>query len=160
MNINLQAAALLCADDIVTVVCSYASPRISSVSIARALRPPVKEARMREYTYVARREFAQQLQPGDFVVVNNTAGLAVTQVVQIHSDCEIDPTSELTYRWIFQKVDIEHCNKLETFSRDLTEALRKKRTAALRKQFIEMLSSGDLDGQLGRLMRALQNPSE
>lgn len=70
-------------------------------------------------------KITDEIQPGDFVVVMPRGCFKVAQVVTVHDTPEIDTESDITYKWIVQKIDMTQYKEMEAREAEFLNVMKK-----------------------------------
>ena len=121
---NLKNAAALIRNDITTICGEH-----------------LEQTNHKKYTYKILRTLAQQLSPGDMVLVRNIRGICIFVVEKVYSEPKIDIHDDDSqgYRWAFQIVDTATVNKLEAQDELIYERLQEHQRSTTRQQVLGAL---------------------
>ena len=101
----------------------------------------------KEYIYKILKTTANELKNGDHVIVKNSQGIRLAQVIEIHDEPQIDLESKgskaINFRWAFQRVAIEDVEMLETQDREIVDKLKTRQVKNTREQALAMLGISD-----------------
>lgn len=120
MTVSLNSVAFLVRDDVTTISASFGSGP-------------------KNYTFKATQKLASKLTVGDDVVVEVSHGIRVAQVVQIHSEPQIDPEDDINYQWAFQRVNTELLEELHDVESTVEDKLKERRKRSHRQQALSAL---------------------
>jgi hypothetical protein len=95
-------------------------------------------APVKTYVYVTN----LKLVPGDLAVVMVGYVPKVVEVQSVDEDINIEPNSEIQYKWIAAKVDLTAFDELTEQNRQLESVLRKEYQARTRRQFRDVFLAG------------------
>lgn len=98
-------------------------------------RREVKESE--PYTFKVLKEDAQHIVEGDYCVVDTAAGLRVAKVVEVHNEPQIDPDSDIDYRWFVAKIDVLRHHAILDHERALEKQVLQAERTVKRKSMIE-----------------------
>lgn len=106
-----------------------------------------------ELTYVT----DQQFQPGDHaVVLSNRDNYVVGVVVEVHDDLQIEPNSDILYKWVVAKLDVtayqQNVERNTIIESTLTTTYRKSARRAFAQAMLSNATAEDrakLQGVLG-----------
>ena len=66
----------------------------------------------------------------DFLVVDTPSkGLQVVQVRKVLTPLEVDLEVKFEYKWVVQKLDLEHYNKVETMEKEVRRAVNTSKNS-------------------------------
>ena len=101
----------------------------------------------KEYIYKILKTTANELKNGDHVIVKNSQGIRLAQVIEIHDEPQIDLESKgskaINFRWAFQRVDTDTAEMLETQDREIVDRLKSRQVQNTRDQAMAMLGIAD-----------------
>ncbi|MDB4575381.1 hypothetical protein N9112_00295 [bacterium] len=117
MNYNLNTVASLVREDLVTATVKHSGTA-------------------KEYTYKILKSLAETLENGDLVLVENSRGVTVGSLIQLHDEAVLDLETDYDYRWIFQRVDVEYAKELVVQDKLVAEHLKKKKVTSARAQVL------------------------
>jgi hypothetical protein len=123
-GMNLYNVASLLRDDVVTVTCHIGN----SAS---------------QYTFKCEKALAEKLSTGDMVIANVKSSLDICKVIRVHDECKIDVDSDICYKWIIQRVDVEHFVKLEKIDIAIIEKLKTHKRQGARAQVLAVFGIDD-----------------
>lgn len=89
------------------------------------------------YTFRVTKEFANQLNVADLVIVQSQAHYNVVQVSQIHGECEIERDNTHAMKWVVGKVNLDDVNRMKAIEADLKKAIQRTEVQRVRKKAIE-----------------------
>lgn len=84
----------------------------------------------------------EKFEEGDLAVVNVNGEFKIVEV--IYTDCMLDLSSHINYKWIVQKVDTTEYDRCREVEKELTRQLNSARITKLRKGV-----EADLEAELG-----------
>jgi len=95
----------------------------------------------REYTFLAMEEDGYEVGDRALSIVNNGGNDAwrVVEVVRVDNECDIDPDSDINYKFLVQKVDTDTAERREEKVEKTTKIFRQKQRAHQKKQMRAML---------------------
>lgn len=103
------------------------------------------------YSYKCTKAVAQTLNPNDWVVCESSENdLRLCQVASVDDTLDINPESNIDYKYVIQRVDIESLLKLRDQDSEIVEKIKLSRRAAVRRQFIESLGIDIAQLRLGK----------
>ena len=124
MTINLKTAAALILPDITTISCTH-------------------EGTSTPYIYKVSRDLAEDLMPGDLILVKNSRHLTTGVVVEVHEEPLLDVESTMNYCWAFQKVDMDELNRLNTRDGELLRKIKEVQNRTTRSSLLASLGITD-----------------
>lgn len=90
------------------------------------------------YTYVT----DLVLEVGDLVAVEASDSMKLATVIQVDDNVEIEPNSNIAFKWIVAKVELLHYETTMTLNKNLTDAVATAYKANLRRSFSEQILLG------------------
>ena len=99
------------------------------------------------YTFKATRTLASTLQVADQVIVETINGTQVVTVASVSNTCDIDPHSDIEYRWAYQRVDHPALAQLQKKEDEIVSRLETHRRDQVRKQALAALGFTNEDMQ-------------
>lgn len=95
----------------------------------------------REYTFLAMEEDGYEEGDRALAIVNNSGNDAwrVVEIVRVDKECDIDPDSDINYKFLVQKVDTETAEHREEKVEKTTKVFRQKQRAHQKAQMRAML---------------------
>ena len=90
-----------------------------------------------EYTY----KTVLTLEVGDYVAVNVASNNRILpQVTEVHEEPELDPDSEIEYKWILCSVDLTKVNDLIAIELSIVEKLNATKRKRAREQALNLIT--------------------
>ena len=130
---NLRTLATLADENVTTLRCRFTGLRRKMVGSSE-LRPEIL------YTFKCLFSLANSLVTGDHVVVETQHGLGVVEVLEVHTEAELDLDDDaIEYRWAFQRVVTPHLAELKATEDVSVKALVSSRRKAARQRALELL---------------------
>lgn len=107
---------------------------------------PVLNLSAKTYTYVTD---IVGMKAGDYVVVSAQGVLQVAVVSSVDEELDIEPNSDIQYRWVVSKVDMEYYRSLQQQLAELNKVLATQYVKNTRRSFRNtFLSGADEETQL------------
>ncbi|MEK0325033.1 MAG: hypothetical protein QQN63_04950 [Nitrosopumilus sp.] len=131
---NLKTAAALILDDLTTISCVFMSQSSSRHG---------NEISSKEYIYKVLKSLAENLKPGDQVLVKRREGIGAVTVVDIHEEPRLDVDAGYDYEWAFQKVDLDLWGKLNTRDVNLLGKIKEAQNKNTRQSLLAQLGISD-----------------
>ena len=95
------------------------------------------------YTYVTN---IAGIAEGDWVVIPYSSGngerMSIAQVIKVDDGVDIEPNSDIQYRWVMQKLDLGPYTKLMERNRAVTDAVSEAYKESLRNSFASRIMLG------------------
>jgi len=111
-----------------------------TVGVVYAIKDGLQQG-MKLYTYKVKKDI--DLDVGDIVVVECKDELKCAMVMEIHEIIDIDFNSNIDYKWIIQKVDMENYQKQLDVDKSVNEQIKlaevKKRREQARQLALEIV---------------------
>lgn len=104
---------------------------------------PNLDLTIKTYTYLTD---LTDLNPGDFAVVLAQGVPKVVYISAVHDEVEIEPNSDVEYKWIVSKVDLAHFEKLSQQNLAIKETLTKAHRSHVKKSFAQILLASCEEG--------------
>ena len=99
-----------------------------------------KETADKIYTYKCHKDIATTLGVGDFLIVEGMHhGFSVMRVTAIDDELDINPESDIFYKWAVGKADLAFYQSLKAAEEKQVEHLQKQRRRAVRHAYIQSL---------------------
>lgn len=95
---------------------------------------PSQRKNTRPYTFVCD---IKGLQVNDTVIVDTVNGFKVGTVIKLDDDLRIEPNSEIKYRWVVQKIEIDEFQQKQAKLEELELLLAQSYQANLRRSFAQ-----------------------
>ena len=95
----------------------------------------------KHYTYVTNLD----VRPGDFVVVqagDEFPRYSVGEITQVDTDCEIEPNSDLEYKWIVHAFNLEEYLLTMARNKEIETMVSKASRGNMRRTFAESILAG------------------
>jgi preprotein translocase subunit YajC len=124
MTINLKTAAAIVDENITTIEVNLS---------ARAGTVPEL------YTYLCTQELASTLNEGDMVLLQSTSGPILGRVVSVQSEPNVELNTDVSYRWAFQKVDLNALQIQVEKQERIYELLKAKQRVSTRQSVLANL---------------------
>lgn len=103
-------------------------------------RPPSKSVpfRQKTYTYVT----DLPLKDGDLVIVDAAGAMKLATVAHIDDVVDIEPNSNIAYKWVVAKVDLTHYEQCMAKNKLITDAVADAYKSNLRRSFAQQILGG------------------
>lgn len=101
------------------------------------------------YTFKAERTFASTLKADDYIVVDSKNGLSIARVVSVDEFADVEPESDVDYRWAFAKVDRSELDRLIKSEADIVRQLKTAQRENIKSAALRGLGITDGALQIG-----------
>lgn len=95
-------------------------------------------------------------QAGDFAVVEVNGILKIVQIVAVHAQPETDIDAKFEYKWIINRVDLDHYQKRIAAEKAFLEEYNRVRNDSVRKQLLDQMFDGITEETKQRLLGKLK----
>lgn len=119
---------------------------------AKRMQGGFQELSTKLYTYVTH----INVMPGDTVIVEANGRVCLAHVIQVDDEVNIEPNSDITFKWVIDKVDIAAFESNRARNREIERAVGDAYRNNLRRNFAQTIMAGVEDSQRAVLTQLIQ----